>query len=105
MKKIISITLLLALAVAVFAGCAGPKNASPTPTPSQNNGSDNGSGSAEGIVKLGTACFYCQLRMQGLTGAVAQVDTIIAALALIRMEKVASVTIDNAQTRTSKEET
>jgi YD repeat-containing protein len=102
MKKIISITLLLALAVAVFAGCAGPKNASPTPTPSQNNGSDNGSGSAEGIVKLGLGqlvSIASSKNAEGDNGAVAQVDTIIAAVGFDKDGKVASVTIDNAQTR------
>ena len=99
MKKLLSIILLLALAVGVFAGCTGANNDSPTPTPAQNNG---GSGNAEGIVKLGlgqVVSIASSKSAEGDNGAMAQVDTIVAAVGFDQDGKVASVTIDNAQTR------
>ena len=64
MKKIISITLLLALAVADVSWLRRfQKNASPTADSFTEQCSDNGSGSAEGIVNLDwDSLFYCQLQ-------------------------------------------
>jgi len=105
MKKLLSILLVLSLSVALFAGCtnSGTNDATPAPTPSENTGDNTGSeGSTGAIVKLGlgqNTSIAKSKSAEGENGAVAQVDTVIAAVGFDKDGKVVSVTIDTAQTK------
>ncbi|HHY81931.1 MAG TPA: hypothetical protein GX505_04540 [Clostridiales bacterium] len=98
MKKLLSILLVLTL-TALFAGCANNGSNDATPAPTQSSGDNTGAGS---IVKLGLGqniTIAKSKSAEGENGAVAQVDTVIAAVGFDKDGKVVSVTIDTAQTK------
>ena len=97
MKKLLSLVLVTILVI-VFAGCGGADNNTPSSAPDQSNGSS----STEGIVKLGLGQQVSIAKSKSVEGdkeAVAQVDTVMAAVGFDKDGKIASITIDTAQTR------
>ncbi|MGI6538799.1 MAG: hypothetical protein ACOX22_10960 [Caldicoprobacterales bacterium] len=99
MKKFLSVFLAAVLAALIFAGCSNSGNTGSKTTPNPNA---NNNGNAEGIVKVGLGqniSIAKSKSAEGENGAVAQVDTVMAAVGLDKDGKVVSVTIDNAQTR------
>jgi len=105
MKKLLSILLVLMLTLTMFAGCSQPAEApaeepaaeQPAETPAEEPAV-----AEEGFAKIGLGHITSIAKSKDLNGdvlPVGQVDTVIVAAAFDKDGKVASVTIDNAQTK------
>ena len=104
MRRLFTMFLIIILIISMMAGC---KKEPPPPqdvTPPDNNGGTVGDTSSKdgGIAKIGLGSITSiddSKDAEGDEGPVAQVDTVIAAVAFDGNDRVVKVTIDSAQTK------
>jgi len=103
MKKFMAMLLVLSLSGAVLAGCATPNETPDNTTPPAAEQPAENEQAVEGeITKIGLGTITSIAKSKSLEGdttPLAQVDTTIAAVGFDAEGKVASITIDVAQTK------